>query len=46
MLYWASYLFPTVKFASSFGTYPVSLRRSGLALFLWHCARICCWLGP
>jgi hypothetical protein len=28
VLYWTSYVFPTVKFGSSFGTYPVSLRRS------------------
>jgi len=28
MLYCASYFFPTVKFGSSFGTYPMSLRRS------------------
>lgn len=29
MLYCASYLFPAVKSGSSFGTYPMSLRRSG-----------------
>jgi len=32
MLYCSSYLIPTVKFWSSFGTYPVSLRRSGFIL--------------